>query len=549
VLFRSPLLIVAIAFVVSFFKIADLDFWWHLKSGQLILQQNSIPHTEIFSFTAFGREYIDHEWLFQVIQSLFYKAGGEAGIILLKSILIASIYLLITRFLLKKGISSFCILAVVLLSICGARTRFIERPELFTELFLVIIYIVIDSYLQTGKRTILIAVPICILAWSNIHAAVILGLALEVVFLCAVITGLVLEKYGYPRNYNAGISELKTLFILFLVSLLLTGANPNGYRILKVPFELTSIIDSGLLHNEEWKQPPLLQLPFFYLSLLFTFVLILFHSRRLHIASFLFSAFLGYISLKYVRNIGVFCMMMPLLTAPYLPVFESEKNILAGATMLFSICLLLLMIYSPFEFGIGHASYFPDGIVRFTKKENLQGHLLNSYGFGGYLIWNLYPERRIFIDGRNEVYLPLLKKLIQARGDSVSWKKLLSDYQIEYALLNYTDSLEEVTVLDQNNHRTKTYAPFTSTHFPRSAWALVYWDDDGMVLIRRKGLNASLVSGEYTSVFPEGDLYQTSLARGGKIDRNKAIFEIRRKLAEEPGCKRAQRLLQAMLSS
>ena len=37
-------------------KIADLDFWWHLKAGQLIAATHSIPRTDVFSYTAFGRE-------------------------------------------------------------------------------------------------------------------------------------------------------------------------------------------------------------------------------------------------------------------------------------------------------------------------------------------------------------------------------------------------------------------------------------------------------------------------------------------------------------
>ncbi len=53
-------------------KIADLDFWWHLKTGQLIVASHSIPRTDVYSITAFGREYVDHEWLFQVIQYVTY---------------------------------------------------------------------------------------------------------------------------------------------------------------------------------------------------------------------------------------------------------------------------------------------------------------------------------------------------------------------------------------------------------------------------------------------------------------------------------------------
>jgi len=65
-------------------KIADLDFWWQLKTGQIIAQTHEIPRTEIYSYTEFGRPYIDHEWLFQLSQWAVYAPFGPAGVALLK---------------------------------------------------------------------------------------------------------------------------------------------------------------------------------------------------------------------------------------------------------------------------------------------------------------------------------------------------------------------------------------------------------------------------------------------------------------------------------
>jgi len=533
--------------VSAFFKIADLDFWWHLKTGQVILEQRAFQHAEIYSFTAAGREYIDHEWLFQVIQYLLFSAAGPAGIILFKCFLLVGIYLLLTRFLIRNAISFPVGLAILLLSIAGGRTRFIERPELFSILFLIATYILIDGYLRTGNLRKLWPVPILVLIWSNLHAAVILGLLLQATFLAGAWIESALNKAGYPSRYNVSTRQMISLVLLLTGSILITGINPYGYRILAVPFELTAIINSGLLNNQEWQQPSPVHLPFFYACLILTFIVTAINFRRLHVTNLLWTAFLGYISLKYVRNVGLFCVFMPVLIAPYVKTLSEKLLPYSLAITPGAIVLLIFLVFqSPYQFGIGEASYFPDGIVRFTKEKKLEGHMINSYAFGGYLIWRLYPERRIFIDGRNEVYLPLLREIIASRSDSRSWKKLLSGYQIEYALLNYVDELELLTVMDRNNRSTTTYAPFSSTHFPRTDWALVYWDDDGMVLVKRKGINHKLNSLEYVSVFPEGAFYQESLVRAGKIDHTKALGELRRKLQEDPFCKRAAHLLQVV---
>jgi hypothetical protein len=538
------LIIAIVVFLFSFFKIADLDFWWHLKTGQIIIEQKQFQYQEIYSFTCAGRPYVDHEWLFQVFQYLAFAAAGPAGVILFKCAILILIYLLITKFLIKKELNLWVVTSLILLSLAGGRTRFIERPEIFTELFLVISYLCIEGYMSTKNWKRLVPLIPLFLLWANIHAAVILGL----VFQSIVVGGLILEKIldaqGYPVFHEPEPKEIGILISVLIACVLITGINPNGFTVLKVPFELTSIIESGLLNNQEWQQPPAWRLPFFYLSVLLTGFLFVSNARRLHLIHFLTASFLGYISLKYVRNIALFSIMMPLLVWPYLSTIPWKKAFIP----LWAAILIWTFGFSPFEFGSGIASYFPDQIARFTKEKDLRGHMLNSYAFGGYLIWSLYPERKVFIDGRNEVYLPLLKEVVHARADSRLWEALLEKYSIEYSLLNYLDDLEELTTFDAKNNPVITYAPFSSTHFPRARWALVYWDDDGMILVKRNGMNAALTKLEYTSIFPEGSAYMQMLVHSKKIDKGRSVEELQRKLKEDPDCKRAKKLLNEIMN-
>lgn len=546
---RNRLLLLAVAAVVflsAFFKIADLDFWWHLKTGQILWQQKAFQYKEIYSFTAYGREYIDHEWLFQIIAYFFFSLAGPAGVILLKCAVLALIYLLIARSLLEKGASQASALAVILLSVCGARTRFIERPEIFSVLYLVLIYLALDYTLRGEKRKVIFIIPALIVLWVNTHAAVILGLLLQFTFLAGLLAERSFPKIGLQAHYKPTTSNILALTSVLAVSLLATGINPYGFRVLEVPFQLTSIIDSGLLHNQEWQRPELWNTPFFFLCLGFAFITMLVNIRRFHAVNLVFGLFLAFISLRYVRNVGLFCMFMPLLVSPFAESLSRRKTAARVAVVVLSFLLAATIRSSPYEWGIGEASYFPKQVVAFTKKQDLKGNMINSYGFGGYLIWNLYPERKIFIDGRNEVFLPLLKELISMRNDNIHWNQILERYQIEYALLNYVDDLETVTRIDSSGHSSVAQASFTSTHFPRSRWALIYWDDDGMVFIRRNGINQNLLNREYTASYPEGQGYQEMLARSGRIDAGQSIHELEQKLSEDPGCRRAGVLLQAM---
>src|ERR1041385_5046732 len=49
------------------FQLPVLDFWWHLKLGELIANTHSIPRTDLFSFTASGQTYVVQNWLAELI--------------------------------------------------------------------------------------------------------------------------------------------------------------------------------------------------------------------------------------------------------------------------------------------------------------------------------------------------------------------------------------------------------------------------------------------------------------------------------------------------
>jgi len=142
------------------------------------------------------------------------------------------------------------------LAIAGGITRIIERPELFSTLFAAITFILADSYLRTRQWRFLVALPLLCALWANVHAAVVVGLVLQIFFVRSM-----------PQVVALGAS--------------VAGAclNPFGFRVLTVPFELTRIIDSGLLNNEEWRHPTLVKTPFYFVALALAAVLMIWRVR------------------------------------------------------------------------------------------------------------------------------------------------------------------------------------------------------------------------------------------------------------------------------
>src|SRR5438093_10433766 len=53
-----------------------LDFWWHLKVGEVIATTRSIPRIDLFSFTASGKLFVLQNWLGELLFYAMYLAGG-----------------------------------------------------------------------------------------------------------------------------------------------------------------------------------------------------------------------------------------------------------------------------------------------------------------------------------------------------------------------------------------------------------------------------------------------------------------------------------------
>ena len=85
-------LLVVIVFIAIFTMAvrvpADSDTWWHLRSGQYILENHTIPTTDPFSHTRAGQLWIDHGWLAQIFWYALYALGGWAAMALALAVLV-----------------------------------------------------------------------------------------------------------------------------------------------------------------------------------------------------------------------------------------------------------------------------------------------------------------------------------------------------------------------------------------------------------------------------------------------------------------------------
>ncbi len=320
-----------------------------------------------------------------------------------------------------------------------------------------------------------------------------------------------------------------------------------------MPFKLAHLVDQPHIPNPEWVSPTLAQTPTLYLALVVAVVIMGIRERNL--ARWALLAMVAALAFRHIRNLGLFFVLLPLVAAPALASWRAlarpgpgEDRGLRRTTILAVLAAVVLAVSvaaSPWPvFGFTFAEgYYPTAACDFLDREGLpHNQLYNDVRFGGYLIGRYAPSRLVFQDDRNEIHEPLLREIwrIFQTTDVRAWNSLLESYGCDTALVRYHPPLQVAPPDGQG----VTLRGFSARWFPRSDWALVYWDDIAMVFVRRRDAPAALLERcEYHIIRPD-DLVQLSaqLTKDRTLTAE-AAKEATRALLENPDNRRALEIM------
>src|SRR5215813_10667176 len=157
----------------------DNDFWWHLKTGQYIVETRSVPHLDPFSFTKNGAEWVSHEWLSESVMYVTFRPAGWPGLLLLfGAVITAALGICYWHSAGKPFIAG---LSTFMAGLASA-PLFGLRPQMFTLLFASIFIAILSSSFKKNVSTYLWTLPLAMLLWVNLHAGFVLGIALILLF-------------------------------------------------------------------------------------------------------------------------------------------------------------------------------------------------------------------------------------------------------------------------------------------------------------------------------------------------------------------------------
>jgi hypothetical protein len=327
------------------------------------------------------------------------------------------------------------------------------------------------------RPRLLLWIPPLFLLWLNLHAGFALGLAL--LFLYAV--GLIFEAAAGTTSWQQARLPLIRLFFIAVACLALVPLNPSGVRLYLYPLETlrSSAMRSFIV---EWFSPDFHQ--WMYAPCLLV-ILLLVAGSRLPIRGrvLLPLAFLFLSALDATRHIPIFMLvvipviagwMSHLWPAPQLPVNRRPGERLRPAFQWASLVLLAVFALARW-INLGHnqdfreAEQFPQKAVTFLQAGNLPSRLFIYYDWGGYAIWKLYPQYRVFVDGRADLYGD---ELLQQSNQTLlkvhkGWQAVLDTWNVQTILIPPGSPLAQALVLDP--HWSAPYRDPRAVIFVRSS--------------------------------------------------------------------------------
>lgn len=463
----------------------DSDTWWHLRAGSWMVENGRILTTDPFSLTRQGSDWEYPGWLAQIALFGVYEVGGFGGLNLLTAAVVVIAFAFVWPLTHERPlIKSF----ILLLAVAASGVYWAARPYIFSFGMTGFFLWVLEKNCAKPWRGLWM-LPLFMALWVNLHG----GFAVGFILIGAYLVGELLKG---ALSWLSGQVTLKTTWEQIQTKAFRLGGvgfgcalaaslNPAGPGMLLYPFKTISI---GVLQDyiQEWQSPDFHRpelLPFLLLILLTLIALSVSRARK-HPVEIVLIVGLLYMALMAGRNIAIFALVVtPILTRhlgsglsvvldhrPQPPQFPVKIAHRINSLLLVLVVLAVgLKIVTPLQAQFNQealSNTLPVEAVTFIQENHPPGELFNSYNWGGYITWALYPEYPSFVDGRTDLFADdLLSQYLSAWRAEPGWENFLAEWDINTVLI-------------------EPEAPLSAA-LSASGWSVLYQDDQAVLLTRR----------------------------------------------------------------
>ncbi|MFH1412597.1 MAG: hypothetical protein ABIG10_01020 [bacterium] len=482
------------------FNYLDPDFGWHIKAGEQTMQTKQVPHDQIYMWTLEGKDWVDHEWLSNIMLYLGYEHLGYFWLNIIFALIIILALSLATAYLKKtyfKNTGDYVLIGLQLLGLIAIMPHLGVRLQEITILFLVILLIIIDKFSRKPGKIIYWLIPL-FLIWANLHAGFLIGIA---------VLGWWLTVQLILTIFKSKPTKWLKLLIIMVLSCAATLITPYGWKLYSFLSDYTN--NAYLKIIEEWL--PIYALPIHYWQMLFIAIIISLiiacyglSLKKLNLWQVSITIIFLAMAIKSTRHFPLFfiviylCLIPDIIQKQMPDKFKQiiNHNIIKIISII-SLLLLSILVFFYTNFtnqpNLAFCDKYPCKAVEFLQNnpEYQKLKMYNRYNFGGFLIWAM-PELPLFIDGRMPQYEfanhSLIQEYISFINDNIENK--LKEYGIEMVLWNAKPNKMRLNWIDKYLLGLKPEdvesKPLIRNYLDESDnWELIFEDNASVIYIKK----------------------------------------------------------------
>lgn len=392
--------------------ISGNDFWWHVKVGEWVVENDRIPTSDIFSWygVEINAPWVAHEWLSDVIFFFIYDCAGSFGIFLLSLVSAIAMLMLLWKQT-ERSIQNNVLISGLFFAVFAVSTSvfFYGRPHLFSFFLLFVELRLLYSFINNPSSKGIYFIPIIALLWSNIHGgssnlSYLLCIAFLVVGCLKISIGCIIPQ----RLEKKAIIKLSVVIVLSLAAILL---NPVGVKMLLYPYQNMGD-DLMLAVISEWRAPDaknLGDLILFYFPVVLMLLGFFAEHKRIKLIDLAIMGVFILLFLRSVRFIMLWYIAAPFCAFQYLPECKIKPINPKTEKILIILCVLILAIsvgasaltvMETIDDDQLISTVISDDVIKEIEEINPK-RLFNDYNLGETLIFN---DISVFFDARADVY-------------------------------------------------------------------------------------------------------------------------------------------------
>lgn len=399
-------------FYIKHALLNDPDIWWHMRTGEWIVQNHRIPHVDPFSASTLGRAWVDYCWIFDIGSYWLVRRFDLVAIIWFQTLMrlaVAAALFSLVRNLTPRFWKAVAVTGLGMLAMAWTLP---PRPGAFSVLFFVLeLHVLISAQRKSDPRLLWI-LPGLFILWANIHVEFVTGLFMLGVFCLTPFLERLVQTTQGPRT-ALDVFHRQLWFVL-IASFLAVLVNPYGPKLLGDVFQLARdtkiyevIVEFYAMRFRtvnDWAVLSLLMLACFALG----------RSRRFRPAWGVLLAWSAWMGFRSLREVWLVAILSVVIIAgsggeedqvpERNPGIGWPMRVAVAAAVL--ICLLTgasVWSLSSMRLLRQVAETYPVGAVSYIHRNHLQGPLLNELSWGGFLIYAV-PEIPPCMDGRTNVH-------------------------------------------------------------------------------------------------------------------------------------------------